>query len=109
LNTSLRELSNIIIQHQIVRSKFYHAIKNKKGERYDLIVNANQEIDNYWIRAKGFADCGNFKVFQTAILNYKANGETSDRIPTGPMLDYDTMSRTGLVSIPFMNNRITKF
>lgn len=79
------------------------------GERYDFIVDANQAIDNYWIRAKGFADCSNNKVFQTAILNYKLSGESSDRLPSGPPLEYDTMSRTGLVSRHFVLNSIAFF
>jgi FtsP/CotA-like multicopper oxidase with cupredoxin domain len=27
------------------------------GERFDIVLNANQNIGNYWIRAKGLADC----------------------------------------------------
>ena len=65
------------------------------GERYDFVINANQEIKNYWFRAKGFADCGNHKVFQTAILNYK--GIDKYELPDGPLLNYDTMSREGKV------------
>ena len=70
-----------------------------EGERYDFVLHAYQDINNYWIRAKGFADCGNFKVFQTAILNYKVNGLINELIPSGPLLEYDTMSREGLVRI----------
>ena len=28
------------------------------GERFDIVLNANQNIGNYWIRVKGLADCG---------------------------------------------------
>ena len=27
------------------------------GERFDVVVNANQIVGNYWIRVKGLADC----------------------------------------------------
>lgn len=27
------------------------------GERYDFILEANNEIDNYWIRYRGLMDC----------------------------------------------------
>lgn len=27
------------------------------GERFDIIINANNVVGNYWIRAKGLADC----------------------------------------------------
>jgi len=66
------------------------------GERYDFVVDAKREVGNYWLRAKGFADCGNFKVFQTAVVNYK--GAAIDETPNGPKLVYETMSRQGLVS-----------
>jgi len=65
------------------------------GERYDFVLNASQAVANYWLRAKGFADCGNFKVFQTAIVNYI--GINSDDIPSDPDLVYETMGRKGLV------------
>lgn len=27
------------------------------GERFDVVLNANQNVGNYWIRAQGLADC----------------------------------------------------
>jgi hypothetical protein len=41
------------------------------GERIDFVINANQNIDNYWIRVKGAADCSETSIFQTAILKYE--------------------------------------
>ena len=49
------------------------------GERYDVVLTANQAIDSYWIRAKGFADCARNKCFEAAILSYKRSGEASDQ------------------------------
>lgn len=43
------------------------------GERFDIVVTANQPIGNYWIRVKGLLDCDDrFKTaHQAAILRYK--------------------------------------
>jgi L-ascorbate oxidase len=27
------------------------------GERFDFVVNANQEVGNYWLRIRGLMDC----------------------------------------------------
>lgn len=42
------------------------------GERFDFILNANQRVSNYWIRAKGLMDCDErfTSAHQTAILRY---------------------------------------
>lgn len=67
------------------------------AERYDVVVNANQEIETYWIKVKGYADCIASKKFQTAILRYD---EASYDIP-----DYEVTYETsgpdteGLVSL----------
>lgn len=28
------------------------------GERYDFVLNASLPVGNYWVRARGLADCG---------------------------------------------------
>lgn len=50
----------------------------------------------YWIRVKGFADCSVFRAFETAYLSYE-NGPNFDQSPL-EQLNYDTMSRQGIVS-----------
>lgn len=42
------------------------------GERFDFILNADQEIGSYWIRIRGLMDCDErfAKVYQGAILQY---------------------------------------
>lgn len=42
------------------------------GERFDFILDANQEVGNYWIRIKGLMDCDErfTSAHQTAILRY---------------------------------------
>ncbi|XP_011500453.1 PREDICTED: laccase-1-like [Ceratosolen solmsi marchali] len=43
------------------------------GERFDIIVEMNQAVNNYWMRFKGLMDCGaNFtSAHQVAILRYE--------------------------------------
>lgn len=43
------------------------------GERFDFIVETNQNISNYWIRFRGLLDCGPAftKAYQVAILRYE--------------------------------------
>ncbi|XP_045202845.2 uncharacterized protein LOC123556306 [Mercenaria mercenaria] len=50
------------------------------GERYDFVLNASMPVDNYWIRLRGLADCGEKKATQVAILRY--NGAQSKN-PSG--------------------------
>lgn len=42
------------------------------GERFDIVVNANQPIGNYLIRVKGFGACSYEKLIETAWLNYNS-------------------------------------
>lgn len=64
------------------------------GERWDFIVNTNQEIGNYFIRARGLMDCDErfTSSFQMAILHY--NG-AADEAPVGVKPCYE-MKRQGL-------------
>nr|AKH61981.1 laccase 1 [Helicoverpa armigera] len=43
------------------------------GERYDFILEANNEIDNYWIRYRGLMDCDEVftKAKQVGVLHYE--------------------------------------
>lgn len=63
------------------------------GERFDFILNANQEVGNYWIRIKGLMDCDErfTSAHQTAILRYS---EAPEEEPANmPMWNY---TRTGV-------------
>lgn len=67
------------------------------GERYDVVINANKPIGNYWIKAKGIGDCEFNEVFQTAVLNY--NTVPVDQIPFGgDDFDYDSIEINGTVN-----------
>ena len=57
--------------------------------RYDFVLRASQPVDNYWIRARGLADCGEaFKHAKTnAILRYQGAPLQKPTWPAnGPML-----------------------
>ncbi|XP_063981172.1 uncharacterized protein LOC135164603 [Diachasmimorpha longicaudata] len=43
------------------------------GERFDFIIEMNQQVNNYWIRLRGLLDCDTelLNVNQKAILSYK--------------------------------------
>ncbi|XP_050416521.1 uncharacterized protein LOC126830218 [Patella vulgata] len=68
------------------------------GERYDFVLHADRDIDNYLIHVRGLADCGaSFKqAKQHAILKY--SGAHRDLV-TRP--DYNDGRRTGLKLNPW--------
>lgn len=61
------------------------------GERFDIVIHANQNIDNYWIRAKGYGSCASNKAIENAILNYNS---ISLPKPTAKDLGYDQVKIT---------------
>ncbi|XP_001357249.3 laccase-2 [Drosophila pseudoobscura] len=54
------------------------------GERFDFVLNANQEVGNYWVRLKGLMDCSEVftSAFQVAILRYEG---APDEEPTAEL------------------------
>lgn len=75
------------------------------GERFDVIVQMDQDVDNYWIRFRGLMDCDErfTSAFQMAVLHYHGavvgmpDGEPS----------YDNSIREGLVSWTLNNYLLT--
>lgn len=63
------------------------------GERYDFVVNADQQLSSYWIRLHGHMDCGSKKVFQAAILRYMGAPE----IEPEEVLTFENTERFGKV------------
>ncbi|XP_021367995.1 laccase-1-like isoform X1 [Mizuhopecten yessoensis] len=53
------------------------------GERYDVVVLADQDMDNYWVRARGQGDCSVKNAFQQAILRYNGSAEELPNRPSG--------------------------
>lgn len=64
------------------------------GERWDFVVNANQNVGNYFIRAKGLMDCDErfTSSFQLAVLHYQG---TPNEDPKYAQPSYK-FNRTGL-------------
>jgi len=50
------------------------------GERWDVVIRANQAVGSYWIKFRGLMDCDDrfTSAFQVAVLNY-------DPVPQGAM------------------------
>lgn len=63
------------------------------GERWDFVVNANQEVGNYFIRARGMLDCAFTSSFQMAVLHYQG---ADDDMPNGNPKSYEN-DRNGTV------------
>uniref|UniRef100_A0A8D8VVX2 Laccase-5 n=1 Tax=Cacopsylla melanoneura TaxID=428564 RepID=A0A8D8VVX2_9HEMI len=66
------------------------------GERYDFVINADQEVGAYWIQVRGLGECGIKRVQQLGILRY-ARGpyQPASRAPT-----YDVGLPQGVVLNP---------
>nr|ATI08981.1 laccase I [Monochamus alternatus] len=66
------------------------------GERFDFVLNADQDKALYWIRFRGLMDCDErFKrAHQVAVLEYGGLNTTMDDYPEG-VTDYDTSHRDG--------------
>ena len=83
-----------------VESVVVQSIVIYAGERFDFILEANQPATrNYWIKAKGFADCSNYKCSQLAILSYEDGGQDENASPTAGIQVNDNMTVPGLVFI----------
>ncbi|CAG9818287.1 unnamed protein product [Phaedon cochleariae] len=67
------------------------------GERFDFVMNADQDRALYWIRFKGLMDCDErfTKAFQTAVLEYDGLNTTEEDYPEGNV-DYDNAHNDGL-------------
>ncbi|XP_068204136.1 uncharacterized protein [Palaemon carinicauda] len=58
------------------------------GERFDVVVDADQMIGNYWIRFNGLIDCEPNACFQGAILRYSSAPESDPVAPLFYSSDY---------------------
>lgn len=64
------------------------------GERFDFVINADQEISNYWIRFRGLLACSGQRTHQVAVLSY--DGAAKNGLPDG-VPTYETSHKQGLV------------
>ncbi|KAM0333181.1 hypothetical protein ACHAQA_001841 [Verticillium albo-atrum] len=55
------------------------------GQRYDVIIEANQKVDNYWLNATlaGSGFCGTTNIKQPAAI-FSYNGASQTKLPTKP-------------------------
>ncbi|KAK3922857.1 Laccase [Frankliniella fusca] len=58
------------------------------GERWDVVVEANQPVGRYWMRLHGLLDCGPRRAHEAAVLQYEGADPTAE--PAGPPPSYDT-------------------
>ncbi|GFR63210.1 multicopper oxidase [Elysia marginata] len=69
------------------------------GERYDFVLYADKTnaLRNYWIRARGMADCSVKKAHQVAVLRYAGAPDVDPPEPT----DWDSSIRGGMLLNPW--------
>jgi FtsP/CotA-like multicopper oxidase with cupredoxin domain len=104
------------------------------GQRYDVIISANQTVDNYWFRVQPGTDCGNNAILTKgvqvgAILHYDgaknenpapsnstvklptacADEPTASLIPFVPnQVPTDVINEAGKIDLKFSQNATTK-
>lgn len=66
------------------------------GERFDIVVEADQPVGNYWIRLNGLVDCKQNECYEGAILRYEGAPEEDPQ----ELLSYDDDYPTGIVLNP---------
>ncbi|XP_068159348.1 uncharacterized protein Mco4 [Drosophila tropicalis] len=54
------------IEPVVVQKIMFHG-----AERFDFVLHANQEVENYWIRIKGYSFCAKNQLHQEAVLHYQ--------------------------------------
>ncbi|XP_033225671.1 laccase-1 [Belonocnema kinseyi] len=86
------------------------------GERYDFIVEMNQEVGNYWMHFRGLLDCGESftKAYQVAILHYEGAEQSSphsriswaSRVPNNVMEvnGFNKGTESDTISVPMFDS-----
>lgn len=54
------------------------------GERYDVVLNANQNPGTYWIHMRGLGECSvpEEEVYQLAVLRYEGTNQARNDAPS---------------------------
>ncbi|XP_076674760.1 uncharacterized protein LOC143372470 [Andrena cerasifolii] len=78
-----------------VKPEHVDILITSSGERVDVIIHANQPVDNYYIVVRGLSECAEKRVQQLAILRYVGAPST----PSRPLPSYDD-APTGIVYNP---------
>lgn len=68
------------------------------GERYDFIVDAYQEPNDYWIKVRGEGECFTLKLSQRAVLRYERD-DLSRKLTSDIPFSYSDSLRYGLVKL----------
>jgi hypothetical protein len=81
---------------------------NPSGQRYDVIINANQTVGNYWARVSIGTDCGDNSILEDniplgAILHYEG-ADNAEPTGTGETMRTHCLDETNLV--PFVPNTV---
>lgn len=75
------------------------------GERYDIVLTANQPEGNYWLYVVGLGDCVPKKTFETAVIRY--NGAMDMLPPSQPTYDAGLMTSKVANPVHITENAIT--
>lgn len=78
------------------------SLVSQSGERYDFVIEANQEPGDYWIKVRGEGECYSLNISQRAILRYERN-DLSNQLTSNMSYSYKDSFRSGLV-IHFVNH-----
>jgi hypothetical protein len=64
-------MSRLIKTNEIAQLVVFRAVIYA-GERWDIVLRANQAVGSYWIKFRGLMDCDDrfTSAFQVAVLNY---------------------------------------
>ncbi|XP_003699567.2 uncharacterized protein LOC100881299 [Megachile rotundata] len=73
-------LTAIATDGQYIEPVAVDAIVSLAGERYDFIINTNQEPGTYWIQLRGLTECTTPNIHQLALLQY-VNASTEPKTP----------------------------
>ncbi|KAJ9592214.1 hypothetical protein L9F63_001215, partial [Diploptera punctata] len=65
-------------------------VEISSGERYDFVINANQEVKSYWmeVRGKGLP-CASINNYQLAILKYEGSNDAEPATVVQPGTDFN--------------------
>ena len=73
------------------------SLLSHSGERYDFVVEANQEANDYWIKVRGEGVCYANKLSQRAILRYERD-DLSNQLTSNINFTFNDSLRNGLVN-----------
>jgi FtsP/CotA-like multicopper oxidase with cupredoxin domain len=91
-----------------VQPIFVDSLVSLSGERYDFVVNANQEPGEYWIRVRAIDRCEHHKVETFGVLSYSKASQKNDSelaFLERKKPNFEDTFNTGLVSLKRNNIR----